>query len=71
MKHYKSLSHLKSDLHYGKYRSKLVPFGALKFFFYIYKGPSLERFSPLCKHHLSLQFWCKKYIFAFSVAPST
>ena len=36
----------KVDLHYGDYRSKLVPFEAQKNIFYIKKGPSLEQFTP-------------------------
>jgi hypothetical protein len=37
---------LKAGVHFGDYRSKLVPFEAQKFFFYVKKGPSSERFMP-------------------------
>ncbi len=49
---------LKVGLHKGDYRSKLVPFEAQKNILYIQKGPSLERFTPECKHHLISYCFC-------------
>ncbi len=41
----------KAGLHNGDRRSKLVHFKEQKNIFYVEKSPSLERFSPECKHH--------------------
>jgi hypothetical protein len=46
---------IKAGLHNGDYRFKLVRFEAQKNIFNVKKGPSLDQFTPLCKHHLSLK----------------
>jgi hypothetical protein len=42
----------KAALHYGDYRSMIVPFEAQKIIFYVLTDPSLEQFAPWCKRHL-------------------